>query len=227
MKRYLYLICGYGVPEDIATDGNYGSYLRLAFNAIYAEACGQRAVIVLCGGPTDCHKPYKRTEAGVMRDFFARHIESRPELRKATRKWSFVLEDTSLWLPESLLFAKRLLRQRKAAGTLTVFCEKTREYKVGYLAAGAFHGTAITPEIRAIDFDFSANRYLDPSFLKEKEELDMMRSRRALFDSAILKAQHDVRVKRLRFLRRRGAKHHPDAIREWWEREMDKIDRMF
>jgi len=70
--KQVFIVMGYGVPQDIMADGNYAVYLRNVFNHIYDEASRRKVepIIIFSGGKTDLFKPYKRTEAGEMIKFF-------------------------------------------------------------------------------------------------------------------------------------------------------------
>lgn len=62
----IFIIPGYGIPESIERDQSYLTYLHVAFNRIYASAKGEKALIIPCGGPTNCAPPYEGTEAAII-----------------------------------------------------------------------------------------------------------------------------------------------------------------
>ena len=71
----IFLIFGYGIPEDVKQDKNYVTYLHITFNKMYELAAEKEAVIIPCGGPTNCTPPYEGTEAQEMERFITDHIE--------------------------------------------------------------------------------------------------------------------------------------------------------
>lgn len=225
--RRLYIVSGYGVPENIKTDGNYQTYLRLAFNIIYRESLATKTidpVIVLTGGRTDMVKPYRRTEAGEMEKVF-RAFMTRPSLRPRTKTWKVLREPRAISSPETLLFSSALLRKRGVrSGTLTIFVEETRKERIVRLVRRTVPKT-FRVTVYPIDFDASANRYLDPAFLEKKNALALRHDLWALRAPANMAEHHRVYGKRLAYLRKAGSKKHVAAVKKWWEEEMKKALR--
>ncbi len=215
----VFLIPGYGIPRDIEDDLHYSIYLRTAFNAIY-EACARsgewNATIILSGGKTDMVPPYRRTEATEMKKVFRKLVDRKgPKAR--TKSWKILLEQRSLSTLDNLLFAREILRRKRLSGAaMTFFCETTRTGRMRTLARRIFPKARIVP----IDFDQSANRYLDPAFLKEKERQVLAFDLWALQSPTYLKKHHSLFKEKMAFLRKAGPAHHVDAVRAWWEKEL-------
>jgi len=223
MNAPVYLVPGYGVPGDIVNDANYRAYLGQAFNHVYAEAerSGQSPVTVFSGGRSDCFPPYRRTEAGEMRSFF-RGLAGRPACRKATRSWRMIVESRALSTLDNLALTKALLT---ASGVrpafVTVFCEATRAPRVRRLAREVFSGLPV--RIVPVDFDLSANRYLDADFRRAKEARVLRIELAALRDPVVLKRYRDALVRRISFLRSAGPSGHVAAVRKWWEEQLGEL----
>lgn len=212
-----YLICGYGIPKDIHTDRNYIGYLDLVFNYIYEHSKSEEAMIIPCGGPTDCEPPYARTEAGEMAAYLCA-LMGRDVMGDATKKWKLILEDQSLSTLENLVFAKRIVDEHELPGTITIFgtwIGKDRRHIVAdtVFGKGEF-------EIVPIDFDISQNRYLDPELIAKKEACALEESLWTLEDPERFRVHHEKFEKKFAFLRRRQSEglSHVDAIKEWYER---------
>lgn len=151
MKTFSALVCGYGVPKNILEDRSYHAYLTACFNRLFDLYQNNRGIIVLNGGPTDCYKPYQRTEAGEMAKWFR---EKKTEVEKTTGKklrWKIISRPKSLSSVENLLNFRPL-----AAGEKIIFCEHTRAPRIKKLADKIF-GRRI--KIIPIDFDASERRY--------------------------------------------------------------------
>src|SRR3989338_1554625 len=149
-----YFIFGYGVPKDIMIDEQYRRYLSFVFNAIYAVAANNQAMMVCCGGKTDCIKaPHAATEAEEMKKLFTLLAE-RPFVREQTSAWRYGTVKTTLSSLENILAAVERLRKRPAV----IFCEMTRAERVRTLARRAFGKKKAT--VIPVDFDMSPNRYL-------------------------------------------------------------------
>src|SRR3989338_6382910 len=213
----IYLICGYGIPDNIQTDRNYIGYLDLAFNHIYEHSKGKEAVLIPCGGPTDCEPPYERTEAGEMAKAL-RELMSREVMGDATKKWKLLLEDKSLSTLENLIFAKRTVDEHRLEGPIVVFgawIGKERRQTI----ADAVFGQGRS-DLVSIDFDISQNRYLDPELLAQKETRALEEALWTLKDPSRLAKHHEAFEKKFVFLRKRQEEgvSHADAIKEWYEK---------
>lgn len=223
----IFIICGYGVPKDIATDGNYQHYLRGVFNRVYDEAQivkNPRPVIVFAGGKTDIVKPFRRTESGEMARFF-RGLMSRSSVRLRTKSWQILTESNSVSTLENFLMTFGLLKSRGIrSGDVTVFVEHTRAPRISRLvkrvAPKQFHC-----RVESIDFDSSDNRYLDPKFLAEKERRAERHDLWALRGEANLAEHHRLYRTRIQQLRRAGTAKQVAAIRKWWEQQWDLVEK--
>lgn len=221
----IFLLCGYGVPQDIRTDTHYPTYLRLAFNHMYELAANQAATIIPCGGPTNCVPPYQGTDAEVMRTFL-KDFMGREATKQQTAQWTLHPEEASLSTLENLLFAQRIIEEEGLTGPITIFCEKTREQKLITFAKGIFpnHET----RVYAIDFDVSKNRYLDSGLLQEKEAKSTQEGLWTLQSPERLANHHAFFEKKFAFLRQRQSEglSHVDAVNEWIKNERDVLKEL-
>jgi hypothetical protein len=220
----IFLICGYGVPEDIATDRNYQTYLTVVFNMMYAMARGADATIIPCGGPTSPRAPYTETEAKMIGGFLERLL-SRKETAEECKAWKIVLEDRSLSTLENLVYARDIIRDRGILGTVTVFCEVTREERVRAVAEKVF---AREVTVVPVDFDLSPNRYLEPGFIRKKEETETALSLWSLDDPARFAKHHELFERKFSLLRKLDAEGvpHAEAIRRWYELAPQWMDEL-
>lgn len=203
-----YIIPGYGVPRRIERDENYRVYLGSVFNVIFRESSAfkLRPQIIFTGGPTDCFPPYRRTEARVMRDWFAQRL-LQPSVRQQARRWRLRHESHSLSTVENLVFTRRMLM--RPSRPLTIFCEWTRRQRVASLARRIFPGPV---RIIPIDFDQSDNRYENSRSIRRREQLHLLVSKLVLTDPAAWRSYHRLFVERLRTLRRGGGKQQVRRI---------------
>lgn len=212
----VFIIPGYGIPESIERDQNYSTYLHVAFNRIYDAAKGEKALIIPCGGPTNCTPPYDGTEAAMMGDYIKKLID-RPMMGNFCKAWSVQLENQSLSLLENLVFAKRLIDETGGAEVIAVFCETTRENRVRNIAAAVF-GKPIPIIVESIDFDISPNRYLTNETFAERELNALQSSLAALGSSDRFAKEHEISERKLALLRslQDGGMSHVDAVAEWY-----------
>jgi len=222
MKKQIYLILGYGVPKDILSDKHYDRYFSQAFNCIYNQSAGGPAVIIFSGGPTDCYKPYKRTEAGEMLKLFKKFC-GQSFVRKAVKRWKLLVENKSLSTLENLLFAKNILIGKKIkGGNLTIFCEATRVRRIKILA-GKIFSKLFKIKIVSVDFDTSVNRYCAKDFLDKKEKKSLKLELRALKDKKLLKKARGLCLERLEMFRNEGYNKNPVVITKWWKEVFMKL----
>lgn len=221
--RELFIVPGYGIPQDILKDGNCNRYLPAVFNVIHRAVADRwvQPIIVFTGGPTDMFPPFRRTEAAEMLRFIRRHISTRYPRGAAKEKWELVLERRSISTLENLLNVQRLLTRRRISSLpKTVFCEWTRQTRIRSLAWRILgRGVNVVP----IDFDVSVNRYLDPKKIAFKEKQSLHIDLRALEDASKLRKHHSAYANRLEWLREAGPKHHAEAVKRWNEEELPKL----
>lgn len=220
-----FCVLGYGIPKDMSEDLNYQIYLRTVFNGIF-EACAQanvwNPVIVFCGGKTDMWAPYRRTEAQEMKRVFGA-LMKRPVTRPHTRAWKLLTESTSLSTLDNLLYTKELMeRGLFSAKHLTIFCEQTRVDRVKAIARKLFTKARVHP----IDFDQSDNRYLDPMKLHYISKGGLSLDMRALKSERVLAAHRTLFKEKLAFLRKAGPDVHVETVRQWWDIQLTKIEKL-
>lgn len=223
--QHIFLILGYGIPKEVQKDFNYRCYLSLVLNAIYTTVTTQQVMqpmIICSGGKTDVFPPYKRNEGDEMLRFFKEIIKQKPSLKKITRDWKFIPEKTSLSTLENLLNTKKIIEKRNIQPySLTIFCEATRTKRITVLAKKIF---SFPVRVVPIDFDVSANRYLDPEFLHKKERTVQRKDLWALESEENFKKYHQVFEEKLAFLRKAGPKKHEQAIQQWWEKKLNELN---
>lgn len=217
---HIYLVFGYGIPKNILKDENMRTYVRIVFNIVYQRECGRKAAIIFCGGKTDCYKPYRRTEANELIRLF-RTFSQRSFVKRATARWKLVPERRSLSTLENIINAKAIIGQKKLGSTRPhMFCEKTREHRVRAVAKQVFRKE---PDVIAIDFDTSPNRYLDIRTLARKEHEELQHSLWALKSPQNLREHHELFQQKIAYFRRVGPRNHTQAIQTWWRQKLQEL----
>lgn len=203
----VWVVLGYGVPHEIRRDANYSRYLTTVANQI-GDQVGHRGepAVLLCGGPTDCFPPYRRTEADEMVRWFRAHPQA--------RHWRLLAERRSLSTIENLLNARQLMRRRRIGGSIAVACEWTRRRRVRRFARKIF-GRRFS-RLLAVDFDGSPNRWVDPTLVARKERLETVEGLAVLGHSGRLRSHHQLRQRKLRVLREAGPRRHSQTVRALW-----------
>lgn len=223
----IFLIFGYGVPKDILKDENYNFYLKTIFNNIYDISIKNNIdnpIIITCGGKTDMFKPYHRTEAEEMIRFFTDFIQNRPFLQSITKNWTFIPEKESLSTLENLLNSIKIVESKEInKAQFFIFCEQTRENRIKTLATQVLQNNDhIT--IIPIDFDTSPNRYLDPKYLAQKENLELNHSLWVLQSPENLQKHHKVFEEKMEYLRTIHHKTDMNTVKEWWDKKLKELD---
>lgn len=214
-----FIVLGYGIPKDIEKDINYQTYLALVFNYIYESSKFEKCTVITSGGETDIVIPYKRTEAGEMIKVL-KELTNRPFIKSAGKYWKFYQEPKSLSSLENLLFAGKLITQNKlSANEIIIFCEHTRLNRIKKTAKKIF---ASAVKVVSFDFDISSNRYLDPKFIKQKEDEVLKHSLWALQSEENLEKHHQLFVEKVKRLREVGTNGHQQEILLWWEEKLVK-----
>lgn len=215
---------GYGIPKNILKDENYGFYLRSVFNKIFdwCSTYGQwDPIIIFSGGKTDMFKPYRRTEAREMIRLFS-SLTKRPAVKARVKGWSLIPETKSFSTLDNLIYTAEICRsQKQDKAEIMVFGEQTRHKRILALARKVFVEAKVVP----IDFDQSANRYLDPAFIKHKESEVMKFDLWALENPSNLKEHRALFKKKFAFLRKAGPEKHVDAVKQWWEQELRELKK--
>lgn len=224
--NHVFFVFGYGIPKNILKDEHYNFYLKTVFNHIYSFVTKKNIntpIIICSGGKTDLYKPYQRTEGSEMTKFL-KNIAQRPFLKKITKDWLFLSEKSSLSTLENFLHCQTILKKKNIQqANLYIFCEKTREYRIQSIAKHVLDKHDHF-QIIPIDFDISENRYLDPQFIKEKEQSVLQHDLWALKTPENLKKYHKLFEKKFEFLRKSGPKVHIQTLREWWKKEMKELN---
>lgn len=219
----IFLIFGYGVPQDILQDADYNSYLRTVFNKIYDYAVKQPSiapVIICCGGKTDLFKPYRRTEAAEMIRFFKNFIKERPFLKEISKDWSWVAENKSLSTLENLLNSQSIIIKRGlSSANIFIFCEESRVNRIK-IVAGKIFNKNYKIKVNPIDFDVSPTRYLPSKLIKEKETFEITHSLWALKSQDNLKKHHKIFVEKFVYLRRHGLA----GLTNWWKTKIKEFE---
>jgi hypothetical protein len=219
MRTHLFLIFGYGVPDNIGRDLNYQVYLRVAFNTIYQATTAKNITpyILVCGGPTDLVRPYRRTEAGEMVQVFRKMFRKVPTARR--RGWKISLEPHSISTLENF---QNTLSAAKRTKTVTIFCEATRAPRIRRLAR-RIYDSKITSQVIGVDFDASANRFLDPKFLRRKENAMERFDVWALKSSRNFRQHHLAYAEKLKRFRASGSRQHIRSVKDWWESVLEEF----
>lgn len=217
-----FVICGYGIPEDLQKDQNYLTYLHVAFNKMYAHAKYEPACIIPCGGPTSCTPPYTGTEAEVIAEYIET-LMHREIVKGATEAWCIVPEKTSLSSLENLLFAKHIGEQEGATEVI-IFCEATRAERNREVAERLFKDIPVS--IEGIDFDMSKNRYLPDDLIEKKERAEREHAAWALQSEEHLAKHHAFFEEKFRSLRawQSEGMSHVDAVTRWYKEGAKKLE---
>lgn len=208
-----YIICGYGIPKDIHTDENYITYLHTIFNAMYRAAANDHALIIPCGGETNCTAPFDGNEAEMMH-LYLQGLIRRNNLQEQTAAWQFLDESESLSTLENIINAKSIVDARKDAGPITIFCEYTREHRVKELTKRIFSHPVT---VQSVDFDTSKQRYQDPVHIEKRESAELKTALWVLEREDRRQQYHAFFEHKMSFLReqqKRGMSH-VDAIAAW------------
>ena len=219
--RIVYLVLGYGVPDDVFTNANVRVYLTIVFNRVFADTVigppWPDVTIVISGGPTDCRPPYQRTEAHELARFFG-HLRGQRGAGWATKLWTVLEEPFALSALESLIdFKRRCEVTHPDRGV--VFCEATRAKRMARLVRSLFGADASAVETVGIDFDTSANRYTDSATIAARERSGLSLDLWALKSEANLEALRALGQERLAYLRAAGPERHVRAVAQWQKRE--------
>jgi len=211
----IYIICGYGIPEDINSDQNYLTYLNIVFNKIFERSKNEEGVLMPSGGPTSCTPPFQGTEAEVMAEYL-QNLMSKEEVKNQTDKWKIYLEHKSLSTLENFLLSQKIIEDNNIKGPITMFCEATRKSRLQMLGQEIFKDQPFT--IEAIDFDTTANRYLDQAVIDRKEKIAAKEALWTLEDPERIAKHHEIFEKKLAFLRQRQSEglSHVEAVTEWF-----------
>lgn len=223
----IFLVFGYGVPNNIIEDENYNFYLKMVFNKIYDIAVKNNIdnpIIIPCGGKTDMFKPYDRTEAEEMVRFLKNFIQERSFLESITGNWEFIPENKSLSTLENLLNSLDIVQKRDIKkANFFIFCEQTRENRINTLASKILDKNYNFTTI-PIDFDISPNRYLPIEYLSEKENKELQHSLWALESSENLRKHHQVFEEKFAYFRTIGNKTNVNIVKEWWDKKLKELD---
>ena len=220
----VFIILGYGVPENILEDKNYNFYLRTAYNKIFSlarEKKDKKPVIILSGGKTDLWPPYKRSEGGEMMRLF-NDLKKRPFVQEEVKNWRVYAETTAISTLENLVNSKKLLKKKKIDTKIVyVFCEQTREKRIKVLAKNIL-GKNI--QVMPIDFDNSSNRYLDEKFIQVKEKEELKLGLWALKSQKNLEKCHKLYLEKFKYFREaKKSGKNTNFIKEFWQTRQKEL----
>lgn len=217
----IFIVPGYGVPEDIFKDLKYCSYLNFAFNHIFEYSSAhkdEKISVILSGGRTDMVKPYKRSEAGEMKRYID-FLRKRDFVKSVSGRWNILTDTASLSTLENVLNSQKIMEIKKiSGGEIDIFCEFTRKKRVAKLAKIVF-GSRLKIRIVPIDFSISANRYIGRDYLLQKEKNALAFDLWATESDDNLKAYHKNFIDKFNFFRSYGQDRKEEAIRVWWDKE--------
>lgn len=220
--RNIFVILGYGIPKDILKDEPSRRYLSLIFNSVYRislEKKDKKPIIIFTGGHSDIFRPFKRAEAAAMKKLFL-FFAHRPFIKEYTKDWCYKTETQSLSTLENLINSYKIIKKIKGPKRVYVFCEFTRANKIKIFTRRIIKNNF---QIIPIDFDLSLNRYLNSKFINKRESVDIKLGLRALRDKKFYSKYRSIFRERIKFLRKAGVKHHPEAVKKWWELKLQKL----
>lgn len=141
-------------------------------------------------------------------------LAGRSFLRHLTRSWRMKTETKSISTLENFLFSQKLVGPGRV--DLVIFCEQTRVLRVKSLAPKVF-GRQVRLKVQPIDFDVSANRYLQPQTISRKETIALAVDQWARRYPQRMPEHHQFFRERLLFLRQRGGKRQAAAVAAWYK----------
>ena len=223
----IFLICGYGIPQDIMKDFEYRVYMNLAFNKIYDHAVrdqSQSIVIIFSGGNTDSFPPYKRNEASEMIKLF-KSLMWRSFVKDLTNNWQLVAEKRALSTLENLLFAKEIIAVRKVKDyKLHIICSLLREGVIERLGQEVF-GKSINWQANPLDFHNSPKRYIDPKTRITVEKGGIEFALWALKSSENMGKFRSAYKQKLELTRRNKDMSYEEGVR-WWGLKLRELGFM-
>jgi hypothetical protein len=187
---------------------------------MFSQAGGKPAAIIVCGGPTNGLPPFDATEAAGMAEYLG-ELRNRESMLGQCDAWTIYQEGESLSSLENLVFAKRLMTRENLEGSITIFCEATRETRIqetGRLIFGEV-------KIQAIDFDVTKNRYLDSAVTQQREDLALQEALWTLQDDTRLASHHAFYEKKFAWFREQAAQGipHVDSIEAWYKTKLHEL----
>jgi hypothetical protein len=219
----LFIVPGYGVPKNIFKDENYLKYLNYASNYLSQFTLRNPDVniaIIFCGGKIDMYKPYKRTAASEMVKLFRKIIDKK-FTKDALSQITILEEAKSFSTLDDLLYTKEVMSKKRIhPDKIFIFCESSREDRLRKLAEQIFGQPSTTLPIVLP----AKGQKKDPRLLKQKEEVALRWSLKALKDSNYLKKYRTIYREKLDLLRKTPEADRPKALLQWWKKvvEQDK-----
>lgn len=220
----IFIILGYGVPKNIFKDQNYFNYLSRCFNYIYQKTVDypdKKQILFFTGGNTDCFKPYKRKEAFEIKKRFFDFTKNNNKLKRLSKKWQVILESKALSTIENIWFARQNLNGHLKGSEIFIFTEFTRKDKVNKMAKLCFKDKQIKKiQIIAVDFDVSANRYLDKAIIVKKEKLGYEQAKEVIKDKDKYKIYRKHLEDKIKLLRKTSINNRDKALQKWWQENL-------
>ncbi|MFA5047690.1 MAG: hypothetical protein WC516_01470 [Patescibacteria group bacterium] len=220
----VFIVLGYGVPENIIKDQNYNFYLRTVFNKVFdltREKKNKKPVIILSGGKTDLLPPYKRSESGEMLKLF-NNLRERAFVQKETKSWRVYAEGTAISTLENLVNSKILLKKKNIKTSSSyVFCEQTRHNRINTLAKKIFGKNV---QVLPIDFDNASNRYLDDKFIQTKEKGELGLALWALKNKENFEKCHKLYLEKFKYFREaKKSGKNINFIKDFWQTRQKEL----
>ena len=203
----VFIVPGYGTPENIYKDSVYKKYLSLVFKEILdfsLKYSKTRITVIFSGGNTDFNKPFKRTESVEMIKLFKKIGGKRID------NWKIKKEQKSLSSLENLIYSRQIINKiKKISGKITIFCERTRVARMRITANKILKNVVIIP------VDLLTKKQLESfSFIKEKEKAVLEYSIWALKSRNNLKKYRKIFIDKFKILRKAPKEKREEVLKQ-------------
>lgn len=206
----IFIVPGYGIPKDIFKDVYYGLYLKrvtLTIKKFLSDHPRTRVSVIFSGGNTDVIPPFNRTEASEMLNLFK-------SLFPDYQKIDTMLEEDSLSSLENQINSKRIIdKLGKKIEDITLFCERSKIHRIKTTARMIFS------KISVVGIKLPQSRQApDTKLFRDKEELILRYSLRALKDKKSLDKFRNIFIEKFKYLRKYPPEEQNAALSLWWKR---------
>lgn len=203
----IFIIPGYGTPEDVFKSRIYNVYLKSVFDEIIKHPSSEKPLIIFSGGNTDMVPPYKKTEAGEMYKLFGKISGD------SFNKFTYRLEKRSLSSLENQLYPKEIIDKEKIGHRrIYMFCEKSRVKRLKITADKIFGRIKII----GLEVPLGKIQQGDKKLIKEKEDLVSAYSLWALKSKDNLRKFRKTFVKKFEILRNTPEERRDEEIVKMW-----------